>query len=175
MANIFDGILDDNFKTLFNDAIDTIINQAGLAVPCKLLYSTTDSTFCSNCLYNPITNRSLDKYNGTGPINFPENSTCPICMGFGKIVYDTTEIVYMAAIFDSKYWLNWGPKFVNIPNLAAQTLCPISLLPKIENATQVVIDTNIANYGNNIYSKAGYPTPMGLGQHRYILTNWTRP
>ena len=139
MANIFDGILDDNFKTLFNDAIDTIINQAGLAVPCKLLYSTTDSTFCSNCLYNPITNRSLDKYNGTGPINFPENSTCPVCVGFGKIVYDTSEIVYMAAIFDSKYWLNWGSRSINVADGTVQTLCSINLLPKIKNCKYMII------------------------------------
>jgi hypothetical protein len=54
-------------------------------------------------------------------------------------------------------------------------LCPISLLPKLENTTQIVIDTTIENYGNNIYTKAGHPTPMGLADHRYILTNWTRP
>ena len=50
-------------------------------------------------------------------------------MGFGKTIYDAEEIIHMAAIFDSKYWLNWGPKFVNIPNLAVQTLCNITYLP----------------------------------------------
>lgn len=175
MTNVFEGILNTQFKSIFNDAIDSIVSQSGLAVPCKLKYNSTDSTFCTNCTYDPILQKSFNEYNGTGPVNFPNGSICPVCGGFGKIVYDSEETVYMAAIFDSKYWLNWGPKFVNIPNLAAQTICNITLLPKLQNTTQIQIDTNIAEYDNSLYSKAGQPTPMGLGNNRYILTNWTKP
>lgn len=175
MTNIFSGLLNNDFKNIFNQAIDAIIEQGSLSVPCKLKYASTDATYCTNCIYDPILQKSFNQYNGVGPISFPEGSICPVCGGFGKVLYDAEEVVYMAAIFDSKYWLNWGPKFVNIPNLAAQTLSSIVLLPKLQNTTHIIIDTNIAGYGNYMYSKAGDPTPMGLGDHRYILTNWTKP
>lgn len=175
MNNIFSGLLDNTFKNTFNQAIDAIIEEGGLSVPCILKYNTTNTSYCNNCIFDPILQKSFNKYNNTGPISFPDGSICPVCVGAGKVSYDSEETLYMAAIFDSKYWLNWGPKFVNIPNLAVQTLCNISFLPKIQNATHIIINSNIANYGNNIYSKAGDPTPMGLSDHRYILTNWTKP
>ena len=97
-----------------------------------------------------------------------------MCNGVGKMIYDAEEVLYLGVILDSKYWLNWGPKNIQIPNLAAQTLCSISLMPKIQNSTQMVVADNEV-YDNNQYSKAGPPIPMGLGQHKFILTNWTRP
>lgn len=175
MSNPFSGLLNTQFKNTFNQAIDAIIEQGSLSVPCILKYNSTDTTYCTNCTFDPILNKSFNEYNGTGPISFPNGSLCPVCGGFGKIIYDAEETIYMASIFDSKYWLNWGPKFIQIPNLAVQTLCKISLLPKLQNATSVIIDTSISGYGNHLYTKAGEPTPMGLGDHRYILTNWTRP
>jgi len=47
-------------------------------------------------------------------------------------------------------------------------------LPKIRNATEIVIDTDIAKYGNYIYERASDPEPVGLGDHRYIITMWKR-
>ncbi len=170
----FASLLGPSFKGLFNSAIDGILDSNALSVECKLYYDTTDAIYCNNCVFDPILNKSFNKYNSTGPLNFPEGSICPVCGGYGKILHDTTENIYMAMIFDSKYWMNWGPNFVNIPNLAAQSLSPISMMPKILNSSKLVI-VNVEQYDNGSYSKAGQPTPMGLGNHNYILTNWTRP
>ena len=167
------NIISSELKALFNAQIDMILATDGLTVPCSLKYNSTNTTFCKNCIYDKIMNQSLNKYNGTGPVSFPEGSICPVCGGFGKVDYDSSETVYMAVILDSKYWLNWGPKFVNTPNISAQTLCSISLLNKINNCTQAVLNSNIGS--NNLYTKAGDPTPMGFGNHDYILTNWTLP
>ena len=125
MTNIFAGLINDDFKNIFNQAIDALVSQGSLAVPCRLQYSSTDQTYCTNCIYDPVLQKSFNQYNGIGPASFPNGSICPVCVGFGKTIYDAEEIIHMAAIFDSKYWLNWGPKFVNIPNLAVQTLCNI--------------------------------------------------
>lgn len=169
-----DNILSSDFKNTFKTAIDMIIAQDGLTVPCVLKYNSNDYTFCTNCVYDNLLNQSLNKYNGTGPVNFPEGSICPVCGGFGKVDYNKDETVYLAVILDSKYWLNWGPKFVNIPNIAAQTLCSVNLLNKIENCTQAILNSGL-NTNNNLYTKAGAPTPLGLGTQDYILTNWTLP
>ena len=172
--NYFSGLINNDFKNLYNQAIESLLESTALAVPCKLKYNTTDQSFCNNCVYNSILDRSFNKYNGTGPASFPEGSICPVCNGVGKIIYDAEEVVYLGVILDSKYWLNWGPKNIQIPNLAAQTLCSITLMPKIQNATQMIVSDN-ETYDNNQYSKAGPPIPMGLGEHKFVLTNWTRP
>lgn len=170
----FESLFGTEFKNIFKDAISGLLHQNALSVACKLDYDTTDDVYCNNCIYDPILGRSFNKYNQTGPVSFVDGSICPVCAGFGKILCDTSEIVYLGIIFDSKYWLNWGPQFVEIPNLAAQTLCPITLMPKILNCNRMKVVNNEL-YDNGTYSKAGQPTPMGLGDSSFILTNWTRP
>lgn len=174
MPNNFSKLLNDPFKNLFIEMIDGILDSEALSVQCRLEYQTTDSVYCNNCVFDPILDKSYNKYNGNGPLDFAEGSICPVCGGFGKVICDTNENVYMAMIFDSKYWMNWGPNFVNIPNLAAQSLSSITLMPKILNCSKLTI-VGVESYDNGSYSKAGQPTPMGLGNHNYILTNWTRP
>lgn len=169
------NIITSELKNLFNAHIDMILAQDGLTVPCILKYGSTNKTFCSNCVYDPILDQSLNKYNGTGPKSFQEGSICPVCGGFGKIDYDSSSSLYMAVIFDSKYWLNWGPKFVTIPNMAAQTLCSIEHLNKINNCTQAILNSSLIDSASNLYTKAGSPTPLGFGSQDYILTNWTQP
>lgn len=174
MSNAFSALLNDSFKNLFVEMIDGILDQQALSVQCKLEYETTDSVYCNNCIFDPILDKSFNKYNGGGPLSFAEGSICPVCGGFGKVVCDSNENIYMAMIFDSKYWMNWGPSFVQIPNLAAQSLSSITLMPKILNTSRMSI-VNVNGYDNGYYYRAGQPTPMGLGPHKYILTNWTRP
>jgi hypothetical protein len=172
--NNFAGLFGDNFKNLFVEAIDELISSNALAVECKLFYDTTGYVYCNNCVYDPILQKSFNKYNNTGPINFAEGSVCPVCVGFGKILCDSEENIHMAVILDSKYWMNWGSNSVLIPNLAAQTLTQINTMPKILNSSKMNI-VSVTGYDNGPYTKAGQPTPMGLGRHNYILTNWIRP
>ena len=66
-------------------------------------------------------------------------------------------------------------QILNVPDGSVQTLCKNSLLPKIRNAKDIVIDTtNVGPYGNYTYQRAGDPEPVGLGDHKYILTMWNR-
>jgi hypothetical protein len=80
----------------------------------------------------------------------------------------------MAVIFDSKYWFNWDSKSVNISNNMAQSICSISLLPKLQNAKEIIIDTTIAGYGNRRYTRVNEPEVCGLGENRYIITMWQK-
>jgi hypothetical protein len=171
---MFSNIITPEFKAIYNSAIDSLIGQNGLAVPCKIVYESLKKSFCPNCTFDPIQNRSANMYNGTGPIPFANLSICPICNGYGLIDMSSEETVYLAVIFDSKYWLNWDSKSVNIANNMAQSICNISLLPKIQNAKEIIIDSSIANYGNRRYSRANDPEPCGLGSNRYIITMWQK-
>ena len=172
---MFENLITKEFKSIFNNAIDSIITENGLSVPCRLKYSGEASqTLCNNCLYDPISKLSANLYKNGGPVVFTNNHICPVCMGMGIVKSDSSEILYMAAIFDSKYFVNWSTEAAHIPGGMVQTICLLSYLPKIRNANEIVFDTNIENYGNYSYERAGDPMPAGLGDNRYIITMWKR-
>lgn len=177
MTNIFSGLINNDFKYIFNQAIDSLLEVGALSTACKLHYNKEhidNSSYCNNCIYDPILECSSNTYNSiSGYASFPAGSVCPVCNGFGKVILNTNEIIYMAVILDSKYWLNYGPKNIQIPDLAAQTLCSIQLMPKLLNATSLSL-VDSYDYVPILYSKLGAPVPMGLGTHNYVLTNWSK-
>jgi len=172
--NMFDNLLSSSFKKLYNDAIDSLVSSNGLGVPCTLIYESLKQDICNNCNFDPIQNRSSNTYNGSGPAPFPEFGICPICNGNGIIDMSSNEVIDMALVFDSKYWLNWNSKSVNIADNMAQSICQIKYLPKIQNAQEIVLDNTIENYGNRRYSRANEPEVCGLGSNRYIITMWQK-
>jgi hypothetical protein len=172
----FDNIISSEFKNTFNQAIDALLKNNALTVPCTINYSgSKNTTYCNNCKFDNISKLSANIYNGTGPAPFVDNTICPVCMGMGYKSFDSSEIIYLAVIFDGKYFLNTtSSSVVNIVDGMIQTLCNISYLPKIRNANEIIVDNNISIYGGYVYQRAGDPVPMGLGDHRYILTTWKR-
>jgi len=175
MSNPFDGLISNDFKQLYNNAIDSLLAENSLTVKCKLKYSSSSfKTFCNNCVFDPIVKLSSNLYNGTGPTPFVENTICPICMGMGVSDSNSEEYVHLAVIFDSKYFLAYNNKVVNVVDGTVQTICPITLMPKIRNANEIIIDSDIEKYGGYSYRRAGDPNPCGLGSNRYIFTMWTR-
>lgn len=171
---MFNNIITKEFKQLFNSAIDTLLAENALTVPCKLKFESMKRDLCYNCVFDPMANRSANIKKDNAPIDFPDYSICPVCNGFGYVDTSKDEIVNLAIIFDSKYWLNWGSKSMNIPEGTVQSLCSISLLPKIRNCKEMIMDTNLAEYGNYNYSRSGDPEPVGLGSNEYIITMWRR-
>ena len=171
---MFENVINASFKNLFNDAIDNLIGKNGLAVPCSLIYDSLKQQLCNNCKFDQIQGRSANIYNGTGVAPFANHSICPICVGNGLIDMTANETIHLALIFDSKYWFNWNSKTVNIPNNMAQSICNITLLPKIQNAKQIILDTNTSAYGDRRYSRVNEPEICGLGSNRYIITMWEK-
>lgn len=172
---MFDQLITSEFKNIFNMAIDTIIAKDALSVPCKLQYSNEyQSLLCNNCEYDVISKLSANIYKSGGPTPFPDNHICPVCLGMGIVKTDSSEILYMAAIFDSKYFINWSTDAINIAGGYVQTISHIEQLSKIRNATHIIFDTNLQNYGDYTYERAGDPTPAGLGDNRYFITMWKR-
>lgn len=175
--NPFANIVNQNFKNLFNNAIDALLEDNALTVKCKLIYNSSiiQTSLCNNCIFDSISLLSSNRYNNSGPEPFPEFSICPICLGKGTVnSKNKEEILSLAVIFDSKYFINYSSKTINIPTGSVQTLCKIDLISKIRNANEIVFDTNIQNYGNFIYQRSGDPEPCGLSDNRYIVTMWTR-
>jgi hypothetical protein len=103
---------------------------------------------------------------------FPEGSICPICNGQGVLSKTSTETQNLAVIFDSKKFINFGN--VNVPVGDIQIICPITLYPQLASASYITVDTNISSYAQHKYTRISDPQPVGLGDNRYIFSNWER-
>lgn len=157
-------------KTLYNSTIDDLLSSNGLSVPCSLVFESSNHTKCPNCDFNPISGRSNNTYNGTGPIYFPDNQICPVCGGAGSIANTTSENIDLVIILDYKKFINLGS--VGVPEGSMQSICGIDKITKIKTASYLIVDTNITKYAQNIFTRISEPQPIGLGDNRYIFTNW---
>lgn len=165
------NIISNEFKNLFNLAIDSLIQENSLSSLCTLRFNNSITNLCNNCIYDPVLNLSSNMYNGTGPSPFPDQSICPVCMGLGHKQYNNNEYsVWLAVIFDSKNFINISNRTVNIPDNSVQTICKISELNRIKNCNELIIN----NIPYNIYERISDPTPCGLGNQDYIVTMWKK-
>lgn len=175
--NPFSGIISPEFKNLFNSAIDSLLEQNALTVPCILKYisANKEQNLCNNCFFDSISLLSSNRYNGSGPQPFTENTICPVCLGKGVLSNSSKqENIYLAVIFDSKYFINYNSKLIDIPAGSVQTISKIETINKIRNANEIIFNSKISNYDDYVYQRAGDPQPCGLGDHKYIITLWTR-
>jgi hypothetical protein len=92
-------------------------------------------------------------------------------MGMGtKQNNNMTKKIYLAVIFDSKYFLNINTKTVNVPDGTIQTICHKNYMLDIRNANALYVDS-VANIG---YERIEDVNPAGLGDLDYIITTWRR-
>lgn len=174
--NPFSGLINSDVKNLFNNAIDSLLENNALTVPCTVKYisANKEQNLCNNCFFDSISLLSSNRYNGTGPYPFVENTICPVCMGKGTLSSNTKEeTLYLAVIFDSKYFIN-NSKLIDIPAGSVQTLSNMDTINKIRNTNEIIFNSTINSYNDYTYQRASDPEPCGLGDHRYIITLWTR-
>lgn len=175
--NPFSGIISQQLKDTFNFAIDSLLENNALSLPCKIIYDNQlNNIYCNNCIFDNISLLSSNIYKPGGPIPFPDGGVCPVCVGQGQIKNSNTnsETIYLAFIFDSKYFLNINSKVINIPDGSVQSLCNIELLQKLKNASEIIFDNNLSNIDHFRYERASSPEPLGFGDNRYILTLWKK-
>lgn len=155
-------------KAVYGAGINAILSQEGLTIPATLVYANNKPNFCNNCVFDPVTGKSSNVYNNNGPNPFEENSICPVCLGMGSISSEATEKINIAALFDSKYWINIDPRVVNIADSMVQTISKTTLLPKLTNANEIYFN----NISTERYIRAGDPKFAGLGNSDYIFLMW---
>ncbi len=168
--NPFTGIISPQFKKVFNQAIDALLEKNALTIPCTIKYGSTKPLYCNNCEIDPIANKSSNLYNNTGPQPFEDYAMCPVCLGRGYINSSNSEIIYMAVLFSGAGWLQWGSKTVQIPDGMAQSICSATLAQKLKNADSIIFNGD----ESNIYMLAGDPELVGLGDINYAITMWKR-
>lgn len=172
MPNPFLGILSDELKQTYRNMIDALIASDGCATTATVYYGQTKFNLCNNCVYDPIGNKSANRYISGGPVSFGNGQICPVCHGQGRIPEENSETISIVAIWDSEKWMRIGT--VNEPNNYVQTLCSISLYPTLTKAQYIIFDTNIYGYVKQKYEIDGSPQPCGLGSNDYLLTMWKK-
>ena len=173
MPNPFSGIITQSFKDTFNYAIQALLEDTALTVQCTLYYENTKLEDCPNCVYDPITRKSSNRYQNGGPIPFVHGQICPYCAGNGNLSFSQEETVYLGII---KPVFFGGDSLelnsVNFVDGMIQSLCGIDLYAKIKNASHIIIDTNLTTITNSKFIRVKDPIPVGFGGNDFIITTW---
>lgn len=151
---------------IYNDAVDNIWSK-----PITLYYPEKRET-CPNCLNDGV--RSNGVYRTGGPAPFDYGFICPYCNGDGFKFIESSEIINARIYYNAKYWINVGD--VNIANSAAQTVCKITDLPKIQRCKYIVPSyyDGIENFQAQKLFRLNDYFPEGFTQNsvKYVITFW---
>jgi len=174
MSNPFAGIITATHKELFNNMIYSLLEDTALTVPCKLIYGDTKFVECENCIINNMTGRSANKYKALGPVPFNDGQICPYCNGQGKKAVESSESgIYIAVIWDYKHFYD-APAHVNVSSGHIQTLTKLSLLSKIKQTKEILVNTDLEEYVKHRFIRDGEPNPAGWGDNEFAFTLWKR-
>ena len=171
MANPFSGIITSDFKSLYTNMIDSLLEDSALTVECKFTYEATKWSECPNCVVSPISGRSTNKYKNGGPANF-STSSCPICFGKGKIPDQSTELINLCVLWNQKEWLGNLP--TNTSDGDIQTISKIDTLDNIRRTNEILVDTTVEKYERFIFKLKGDSVLAGLGASSYVFAFWGR-
>ena len=173
MTNYFSGIISSSMKGLFKDAIDALLEDTALTLPCTLYYGVTKWESCNNCTYDPIGKKSSNRYQDGGPVPFPFGGVCPVCNSAGKRPVITTDTLNLAVIFNYKDFLQMSTP-VNNPAGIIQTVSKKETTSKLKRAKEIQVATDIKAYADHRFERMSEPEPVGFGNSDFVICNWKR-
>jgi hypothetical protein len=176
MSNPFSGIITSEMKTLYTNMIDALLEATALTLNCRLIYGGTKLTICPNCVYDPMSGKSSNRYKTGGPVSFPKGQQCPVCAGVGSIPTDTDEELSLMVIYDSLEWQKMGGN-----NRTAQTgkeytltFSKLNTYTQLKQAKEIIIDTTTEETVVNRFVRVGLPEIYGFGASSYVMVKWER-
>lgn len=163
-----------SLKDIYNNQMDMLLANTGLATKCILNYGISKKAICPNCIFDVNLNKSANKYKDGGPTPFTLGQLCPHCNGIGYFGETDTETIYLAVIWDYRKWIN-PPSFdVAISDGMIQTICNIDYLPSIRQCRDIDIVYPSNNNKYHRFQLYGEPNPAGLGDNNYIICIWKK-
>jgi len=159
-------------QATYKEYMDLLLAETGLTTKCVLNYGITKKNICPNCLYDVNLKKSSGQYKAGGPRPFVSGRICPYCNGVGFYGEVQGEEVFLGVIANHKDWII---KPTNIENAQGmiQTICSRDLYSKFKKCKDMTIVYSEVN-ANPIFELAEEPTPAGLGDNIYLITNWKR-
>ena len=159
------GVLDSH-EWASDAFIDTLGKNCTLIYPAKV-------TECTNCFYDARTRRSTGIYKSGGPNPFPNNSFCPVCGGAGRLTEEVTESIKLRVYWNSKDW-HMVANTIENPEGVAQTIGYMSGLPKLERASEIILDSHVESTREFRCVREGEAVPWGFRHDRYFLQLFRR-
>jgi hypothetical protein len=172
MSNPFAGIITSDFKLLHKQAIEALLENTALTVPCEVTLAGTKYTQCVNCVFDAVSGKSSNRYKSGGPIPFTQG-LCPYCNGVGRKQIVTTEDIYLMPIWDSKKWILSNPN-LKTADISVQTMSKLSSFALLNRASKIVIDTTNEALKTTDYTRVGDPERIAFGDTTFIITSWKR-
>ena len=168
----FTGLIGDDFVQLHIDMMTEIISAC--SVECTAIYGVTLYDDCPNCVFDPIGNKSANRYQTGGPAPFTVGQ-CPLCAGAGKIANEQTETICLAPIYDYKSWIPGITSNVQSPYGFVQTLSMFDdTYDTIRQVKEIILDTSLDSHVKARFEKHGEPYPCGLGHTKVVVAMWKR-
>lgn len=168
MGNKFTDRTDFIIPTALLDEADWVIDSFidSLGKNCKLIYPPKDSE-CINCIFDIDSQRSSGMYKAGGPTSFASHTICPVCGGEGRSILPQTADIKLRVYWSPKDWVRL-PVPANTPNAVAQVIGYLTDLPKLEMATEILLESDNDSYHAWKVQRMGQAIPHGF-QRRYFI------
>ncbi len=171
----FDNIITADMKTMFTEAINSLLGDEALVVPCRLVTVDTARIDCPNCIFDVSTGKSSNKYetNPPGPRPF-FTGICPYCKGAGVIRINDEEDINLIVLWDSKDWVGWkgSAEMSRFPEAFVQTMSKVDTVTKLKRASELIVNTDTEQYEHHRFTRNGAPKYCGLGADSYVFFTW---
>lgn len=174
MGKVF--ALTPDIISIAQDALDDLLAphaEGGLAKTCQLIYPPVLSE-CVNCIYDPIGDKSSNRWITGGPMPFPDGGICPVCNDVGKLATTPTENIQLGVQSDPAHFYLKVPFGVRVPAGTIQTKGFITDLPKVLQAQEMIVAPGKFPIVMR-YVMDGEPIDTGsIIQSRYWFAFWKR-
>lgn len=162
----------DELQNIYSNQMNLLLARNGLTTRCLLNFGVTRKEICPNCIFDSNLKKSANRYKTGGPQPFIDGRICPYCNGVGFQGLINVEPIYLAIVWDYKYWINKPANFQN-PTGAIQTICSKQYFDKIKQCQDMTVILSDSN-ANPLFKLTEEPNPVGLGDNSYIFCNWEK-
>lgn len=172
MANPFSSILSNSLKTTYDNAIQALIDFG--EVPCRLYTATSATEDCPQCQKNNIGGAGPNPFLNSGQPGKYSNNNCVLCGGSGRRPKEVTSTVNLVVIFDNSKFIDAGGNVKYTSDMVQTVSEALETHTAILRANYIIFDTDIENYKNDRFERAGAPQTYKLGHKTFLITNWKR-
>lgn len=164
--------ISSDVRATLQTAFDDLVTEFGK--DCELYYPPRMNR-CVNCVFDPVGNKSSNRWLNGGPMRFT-SGICPMCNGQGRRAEEVTEVIKMSLIWEPKNFIIPVPNVdIRVPFGVIQSRGYIKDIGKIQRASYVVMELPVSPAIRQRYTLRGEPgTPFSIVQARYFVATWER-
>lgn len=152
---------------------DDTLNELGRT--CKIVYPPKLLGNCPNCIYDPIGNKSSNKWLDGGPIAFPNGSVCPVCGGTGGEAIEQSDTIKLLIHWQPSTWGQTKIDNLRLSKGLIKASGFLTDLPKVLQAEYLIPDVNIEAYRHYRFRLSAEPISFNnVVRDRYFDSLWER-